>query len=52
MPNKFIHRPWDAPKIVLQEAGVKLGRNYPKPIVDHKFARERALANYKTMRSH
>ena len=52
MPNKFIHRPWDAPETVLQEAGVKLGRNYPNPIVDHKFARERALANYKTMRSH
>ena len=52
MPNKFIHRPWEAPELVLQEAGVKLGRTYPKPIVDHKFARERALANYKTMRSH
>jgi len=51
MPNKFIHRPWDAPELVLEEADVELGRNYPKPIVDHKFARERALANYKAMRS-
>ena len=50
MPNKFIHRPWEAPKLVLIEAGVKLGENYPEPIVDHKFARERALASYKATR--
>jgi len=50
MPNKFIHRPWEAPKFVLSEAGVKLGENYPPPIVDHKFARERALAAYKATR--
>jgi len=50
LPNKFIHRPWEAPKLVLLEAGVKLGENYPEPIVDHKFARERALASYKATR--
>ena len=50
MPNKFIHRPWEAPKLVLLEAGVTLGENYPNPIVNHKFARERALASYKATR--
>ena len=50
MPNKFIHRPWDAPALVLKEAGVTLGGNYPNPIVDHKQARERALAAYKDTR--
>lgn len=50
MPNKFIHRPWEAPEDVLLEAGVKLGDTYPTPIVDHKFARERALASYKATR--
>lgn len=50
LPNKFIHRPWEAPKLVLLEAGVKLGENYPEPIVDHKFARDRALAGYKATR--
>ena len=47
LPNKFIHRPWDAPEDVLTKAGVKLGENYPEPIVDHKKARERALDAYK-----
>jgi deoxyribodipyrimidine photo-lyase len=28
----------------LQQAGVTLGETYPEPIVDHKQARERALA--------
>jgi len=51
MPKKYIHRPWDAPKNILDYAGVKLGETYPKPIVDHKFARERALAAYKATRN-
>ncbi len=51
MPNKFIHRPWEAPEAVLKSANVELGGNYPKPIVDHKEAREKALANYKQMKA-
>ncbi len=51
MPNKFIHKPWEAPALVLQEAGVTLGETYPKPIVDHKRARERALAAYQQTRN-
>lgn len=43
LPARFIHRPWDAPPIVLKEAGVKLGASYPHAIVDHGLARERAL---------
>lgn len=43
VPDKFLHKPWDAPPMTLQQAGVTLGENYPEPIVDHKEARERAL---------
>lgn len=43
VPDKFLHKPWAAPPMVLQQAGVTLGENYPEPIVDHKEARERAL---------
>jgi deoxyribodipyrimidine photo-lyase len=43
LPNEYIHFPKDAPIEVLARAGVILGRNYPQPIIDHKFARERAL---------
>ena len=50
MPKKYVHRPWDAPTDVLVRAGVKLGGNYPKPIVEHKAAREEALGRYKASR--
>ncbi|MBY0381415.1 MAG: DNA photolyase family protein [Xanthobacteraceae bacterium] len=48
---KFIHHPWDATPIELQSAGIVLGDNYPEPIVDHKAARERALAAYRKTRA-
>lgn len=43
MPNKWIHRPWEAPPEVLKEAGVVLGRTYPRPLIQHEEARKRAL---------
>ncbi len=43
LPNKFLFRPWEAPDAVLEQAGVKLGVTYPKPIVDLTFSREHAL---------
>jgi len=51
LPNKYLNRPWEAPKDVLEKAGVVLGQTYPEPIVDHKAARERALAAYKETRA-
>jgi len=50
LPNKYIHRPWEAPQNILDYAGVTLGKTYPHPIVDHKMARARALAAYKDCR--
>lgn len=44
LPNKFIHQPWVASEDILCGAGVKLGFNYPKPVIDHTVARQRALA--------
>jgi deoxyribodipyrimidine photo-lyase len=46
LDNKNIHAPWEAPELLLLSAGVRLGDNYPRPIVDHKFARQRALDAY------
>ncbi len=41
-----IHRPFEAPAAALQRAGVTLGVTYPKPVVVHARARDRALALY------
>ena len=42
-PQGLIHAPWRAPLDALARAGVSIGRTYPAPIVDHAFARRRAL---------
>jgi len=44
MPARYIHQPWEAPDAVLRAAGVQLGETYPRPVVEHRFARERFLA--------
>jgi deoxyribodipyrimidine photo-lyase len=46
LPAKYLHQPWEAPEGVLTDAGVTLGKSYPRPIVDHAFARKRALDAY------
>ena len=51
VPDKWVHRPWEAPTAVLQMAGVRLGRDYPAPILDHAAARVRALCVFKALRA-
>lgn len=50
LPTKHLYAPWDAPKSVLDDSGIKLGEDYPNPIVKHKHGRERALTAYETMK--
>jgi deoxyribodipyrimidine photo-lyase len=50
LENKFLHKPWEAPEQVLKAAGIILGKTYPKPIIDLKQTRERALQAYQTTR--
>jgi deoxyribodipyrimidine photo-lyase len=47
LPDSLVHKPWEAPPLLLKEAGITLGKTYPKPIVDHKAARDAALAAFK-----
>lgn len=50
LPDQWIHKPWAAPDSVQRGANIVLGSTYPTPIVDHKAARERALAHYKDLK--
>lgn len=47
MPNEYIYEPWKAPLEVQIEANCLIGKNYPKPIVDHDivFERNKVLMN-------
>ena len=43
VPDRWLHAPWSAPAEVLRDARVRLGAEYPRPIVEHEVARKRAL---------
>ena len=43
LPARWIHEPWRAPREALARGAVELGVTYPEPIVDHAWARQRAL---------
>ncbi len=51
LPAKYIHAPWEAPAAILQTANVRLGDNYPEPIVDLKVSRQAALDAYKQIKT-
>jgi deoxyribodipyrimidine photo-lyase len=50
MPDRYLHKPWEAPDEVLEEAGIELGQDYPRPIVDLKESRERALQAFSDLK--
>jgi deoxyribodipyrimidine photo-lyase len=46
VPGRFIHQPWRMPVEIQRAAGCIIGQDYPAPLVDHAWARERVLAAY------
>ena len=46
LPDKLIHAPWLARPVDLLAAGVTLGGNYPRPVIDHDAARVSTLARF------
>ena len=51
LDTRWLHAPWTAPDDAMAKAGVKLGHDYPHPIVDHGEARKRALEALKSVGS-
>jgi len=50
LDGKAIHAPWLAKPAALDKAGVVLGKDYPRPVVDHEAARATTLARFKAIR--
>jgi len=46
VPSAYIHQPWLMPDSVQAQAHCRIGKDYPSPIVDHAFAKQRTLAAY------
>ncbi len=51
LDNKWIIRPWEAPKEILAAAGIEIGKTYPEPLVDLKTSRQKALDRYSATKS-
>ncbi|MDB6097102.1 MAG: phrB [Francisellaceae bacterium] len=49
LPIKYIHFPMNAPKELLEKINLKMGIDYPYPIVDHVLARQKALMAFKNL---
>lgn len=47
MPLEYIHTPWELPSDKQSEIGCIIGKDYPAPIIEHSFARQRSLHTYK-----
>nr|MBI1231068.1 deoxyribodipyrimidine photo-lyase [Cytophagales bacterium] len=50
IPDKYLFKPWEAPRAILQKAGIELDKNYPNPIVDVKQSREQALEAFQALK--
>ena len=50
LPNRWIHQPFNAPPDVLTQARIRLGHDYPEPLVDHGEARTAALEAFQRIR--
>ncbi|HSV82919.1 MAG TPA: deoxyribodipyrimidine photo-lyase, partial [Ramlibacter sp.] len=50
LPKAALHAPWTARAVDLEAAGLRLGKDYPRPIVDHAKAREETLRRYGVVR--
>jgi deoxyribodipyrimidine photo-lyase len=50
LPDRHLHEPWRAPQGVLAQARVRLGADYPRPVLDLASARDDALARYRRQR--
>lgn len=45
---RYIYEPWKAPKEVQKAAGCIIGKDYPKPIVDHTIVSKANMNKIKT----
>ncbi len=46
IPDAYIHEPWTMPALLQRKIGLLIGVNYPDPIVDLGWSRQRALTTF------
>ncbi len=51
LPDRWLGAPWTAPENARAEVGLRLGRDYPRPIIDLAASRERTLAAWRSLKA-
>jgi deoxyribodipyrimidine photo-lyase len=51
LPDALVHAPWLAREVDLAAANLRLGTDYPQPVVDHAVARQRTLERYAVVKA-
>ncbi|MFJ2991989.1 cryptochrome/photolyase family protein [Pandoraea sp. NPDC087047] len=51
LPDRALHAPWRADAQTLTDANVRLGQDYPQPLVAHDVARKETLARYAVVKT-
>ncbi len=51
VPIKYLFEPWLCPENISEEIGFKIGRDYPKPVVDVKDSRQKALEAFSSLKN-
>ncbi|KAG8434639.1 hypothetical protein GDO86_012849 [Hymenochirus boettgeri] len=46
-PAEYIYEPWKAPRSLQERAGCIIGKDYPKPIVEHEVVRKKNIQRMK-----
>ena len=47
LSSRWLHAPWEAPAAELERAGIRLGHDYPKPVISLEEGRDRALSAFR-----
>ena len=50
VPDEYIHEPWKMPQDIQSRSMCRIGIDYPNPVIDHTFARQRALAAFSSIK--
>ncbi len=50
LDNKHLHQPWSADPAELADAGIRMGSDYPEPLVDLQASRKQALAAWEQIK--
>jgi deoxyribodipyrimidine photo-lyase len=51
VPIQYLHKPWEMPLDLQKSRGVVIGKDYPKRIIEHSYARERSLERFRSAKN-